>query len=64
MADSYKKLFHLLIERNMMTSQFQKQARFSANIIAHLKHNGAVLGDAIESLSAYPLYAWLVAAHT
>lgn len=64
MADSYKKLFHLLIERNMTTSQFQKQARFSANIIAHLKHNGAVLGDAIEYLSAYPLYAWLVAAHT
>ena len=55
MADSYKKLFHLLIERNMMTSQF---------IIAHLKHNGAVFGDAIECLSAYPLYAWLVAAHT
>lgn len=50
MAVSYKKLFHLLIERNMTTSQFQKQARFSANIIAHLKRNGAVLGDAIESL--------------
>ena len=64
MADSYKKLFHLLIERNMTTSQFQKQARFLANIIAHLKHNGAVFGDAIECLSAYPLYAWLVAAHT
>ena len=49
MAISYKKLFHLLIERDMTTSQLQKQAGFSANITARLKRNGAVSLDTIES---------------
>lgn len=50
MAVSYKKLFHLLIERDMTTSQLQKKAGFSANIIARLKRNGAVSLDTIESI--------------
>lgn len=50
MAISYKKLFHLLIERDMTTSQLQKQAGFSANITARLKRNGAVSLDTIESI--------------
>lgn len=50
MAVSYKRLFHLLIERDMTTSQLQKQAGFSANIIARLKWNGAVSLDTIECI--------------
>ena len=33
MAVSYKKLFHLLIEKNMTNAQLQQEAGFSANII-------------------------------
>lgn len=50
MAVSYKRLFHLLIERDMTTSQLQKQAGFSANIIARFKRNGAVSLDTIECI--------------
>ena len=37
MAVSYKKLFHLLIEKNMTNAQLQQEAGFSANIITRLK---------------------------
>lgn len=50
MAVSYKKLFHLLIEQDMTTSQLQKKAGFSANIIARLKRNGSVSLETIESI--------------
>ena len=50
MAVSYKKLFYLLIEQDMTTSQLQKRAGFSANIIARLKRNGSVSLDTIESI--------------
>lgn len=40
MAVSYKKLFHLLIEKNMTNSQLQQEAGFSANIITRLKRGG------------------------
>ena len=42
MAVSYKKLFHLLIEKNMTNAQLQQEAGFSANIITRLKRNGKV----------------------
>ncbi|MEG1726223.1 MAG: helix-turn-helix transcriptional regulator [Anaerovoracaceae bacterium] len=50
MAVTYKKLFHLLIEREMTTSQLQKRANFSANIITRLRRNGYVSLDTIESI--------------
>ena len=50
MAVTYKKLFHLLIEKDMTASQLQKQANFSANIITRLKRNGYVSLDTIESI--------------
>ena len=37
MAVNYKKLFHLLIEKEMSNSDLQKQAGFSANIITRGK---------------------------
>ena len=36
MAVSYKKLFSLLIEKNMTNAQLQQEAGFSANIITRL----------------------------
>jgi DNA-binding Xre family transcriptional regulator len=50
MAVSYKRLFHLLIEREMTTAQLQQQAHFSANIITRMKRNGYVSLDTIESI--------------
>lgn len=50
MAVSYKKLFHLLIERDMTTVQLQQKAGFSANIITRMKRNGYLSLDTIESI--------------
>lgn len=50
MAVSYKKLFYLLIERDMTTAQLQKQAGFSANIITRMKRNGYLSLDTIECI--------------
>lgn len=50
MATSYKRLFHLLIERDMTTPQLQQQARFSSNIVPRMKRNGYVFLDMIESI--------------
>lgn len=33
MAVSYKKLFHLLIEKDMTNAQLQQEAGFSANLV-------------------------------
>ena len=50
MAVSYKKLFHLLIEKNMTNAQLQQEAGFSANIITRLKRNGYISLESIESI--------------
>ena len=50
MAVSYKKLFHLLIEKEMSNADLQKQAGFSANIITRLKRNEYVKLQTIESI--------------
>ena len=50
MAVSYKRLFHLLIERGMTTTQLQQQAGFSSNIIPRMKRYGYVSLDTIESI--------------
>lgn len=50
MAVSYKKLFHLLIERELSNSDLQKQAGFSANIITRLKRNEYIKLQSIESI--------------
>ena len=39
MAVSYKKLFHLMIEKDMTNAQLMADANFSANIITRLKRN-------------------------
>ena len=50
MAVSYKKLFHLMIERDMTNAELQKEAGFSANIITRLKRNGYISLDSVESI--------------
>ena len=50
MAVSYKKIFHLLIEKDMTNAQLQQKAGFSANIITRLKRNGYVSLESIERI--------------
>ena len=50
MAVSYKRLFHLLIEKDMTNAQLQQKAGFSANIIRRLKRNGYVSLESIERI--------------
>ena len=50
MAVSYKKLFHLLIEKDMTNAQLQQKAGFSANIITRLNRNGYISLDSVESI--------------
>ena len=50
MAVSYKKLFHVMIEKSITNTQLQKQAGFSANIITRLKRNDYISLETIESI--------------
>ena len=50
MAVSYKKLFHLFIEKNMTNAQLQQEAGFSANIITRLKRDGYIFLESVESI--------------
>ena len=50
MAVSYKKLFHLLIEKEMTSGQLMSTAKISANIISRLKHNNYVSLETIERI--------------
>ena len=50
MAVSYKKLVHLLIEKNMTNAQLQQEAGFSANIITRLKRNRYISLESVESI--------------
>ena len=50
MAVSYKKLFHLLIERDMTNAQLLQQAGFSANILTRMKRGTYISLESIESI--------------
>lgn len=50
MAVSYKKLFHLLIEKDMTSAQLQRLAGYSANITARLKKNEYVSMETVENI--------------
>ena len=50
MAVNYKKLFHMLIEKDMTAAQLQHQAGFSANIITRMKRNGYLSLERIENI--------------
>lgn len=50
MAVRYKKLFHLLIEKDMSNSQLQQEAGFSANIMTRMKRNQYISLESIENI--------------
>ena len=50
MAVKYKKLFHLMIEKNLSNSDLQRKAGFSGNILTRLKRNRYVSLESIESI--------------
>ena len=50
MSVSYKKLFHLMIEKDMTNAQLIEMGSFSANIITRLKRNNYVSLETIESI--------------
>ena len=50
MAVSYKKLFHLLIDKGMTNAELMEKGGFSVNIITRLKRNNYVALDSIERI--------------
>ena len=50
MAVSYKKLFHLMIEKNITNTDLQKRAWFSANIITRMKREQYISLESIEGI--------------
>ena len=50
MAVSYKKLFHLLVDRDMTAVQLQQQACYSANITTRLKKNAYISLESVEKI--------------
>lgn len=50
MAVSYKKLFHLLIDRNIQSADLIEQAGFSANILTRLRREQYVSLESIEKI--------------
>lgn len=50
MAISYKKLFHLMIEKDISNVELQRRAGFSGNILTRLKRNNYVSLESIETI--------------
>ena len=50
MAVSYKKLFHLLIDKGMTNAELIEKGGFSANNITRLKRDNYVVLDSIEKI--------------
>ncbi len=50
MAVTYKKLFHLLIDRGIAAAELTEQAGFSANILTRLRRDQYVSLESIEKI--------------
>ena len=50
MAVSYKRLFHLMIDKGVTNAELMEKAGFSANIITRLKRDHYVALDRIEKI--------------
>ncbi len=50
MAVSYKKLFHLMIDKGISNAELMEKGGFSANIITRLKRNHYVSLNSIERI--------------
>lgn len=50
MTVSYKRLFHLMIDKGVTNAELMEKAGFSANIITRLKRDHYVALDSIEKI--------------
>lgn len=50
MAVTYKKLFHMLIDRNLTPAHLQQQAGYSANISTRLRRDTYISLESIEKI--------------
>lgn len=50
MAVTYKKLFHMLIDKDMTPSQLQQAAGYSANISTRLRRDNYVSLESVEKI--------------
>lgn len=50
MAVSYKRLFHLMIDKGVTNAELMEKAGFSANIITRLRRDHYVALDSIEKI--------------
>ena len=50
MAVTYRRLFHLLLDKDMSVSDLQKKAGYSANISTKLKNDSYVSLETIEKI--------------
>ena len=50
MAVSYKKLFHMPIDRNMTAAELQKEAGYSANISTRMRRDEYVSLESMEKI--------------
>ena len=50
MGVTYKKLFHILIDKGMTNAELMEKGGFSANIITRLKRDNYVALDSIERI--------------
>lgn len=50
MSISYKKLFHLMIDKGVSNSELMGKAQISANIIPRMKRNGYISLETAEKI--------------
>ncbi|MGM0277312.1 helix-turn-helix domain-containing protein [Enterococcus sp. AZ033] len=50
MAVSYKKLFHLLVDRDISNNELQKMAGFSGNIMTRMKREQYISLESVEKI--------------
>ena len=50
MSIRYKKLFHMLIDRNMTAAELQKEAGYSANISTRMRRDEYVSLESMEKI--------------
>lgn len=60
MAISYKKLFHMLIDRNMTAAELQKEAGYSANISTRMRRDEYVSLESMEKYAERWTARWMI----
>ena len=50
MSVSYKRLFHLLIDKNMTAAELQKEAGYSAKISTRLRNDTYISLESVEKI--------------